>query len=203
MLHDIEIYNYKGEFIMFVLNTETEQVEWCACNYRTYADLESDFNEIINLTTLEELHSFKATLPNDTHTVLCMQELKYHADVVRRALHNKQDDYMYDFNQLFFDDVPNRKIKTVVYKLGENSYSLVALNSAGTPIWCHGGYRGHIQVMKDVRLLQELDDEEQIKLLPGCGIELHSITDYYSSTENYCKYLEQGAMSGQIIRIEF
>lgn len=144
MLHDIEIYDYKGEWIAFILNSETSEVEWCACNYRTYGDLDDDLNEIRNLTTLEELHSFKATLPNDTHTALCMQELKYHADLVRRALHNKQDKYMYDFNQLFFDDVPNRKIKTVAYKLGENSYSLVALNSAGTPIWCHGGYRGNI-----------------------------------------------------------
>ena len=49
------------------------------------ADLDDDLNEIRNLTTLEELHSFKPTIPNDKHTADCMKELKYKADVVRRA----------------------------------------------------------------------------------------------------------------------
>lgn len=47
--------------------------------------------------------------------------------------------------------------------MGDNAFSLIALNRAGIPIWCRAGYRGHIKIMQDVRMLQGIDNEEIIK----------------------------------------
>lgn len=86
MLRYVEIYNYCGEWIMFIVNPDTDEVEWCACNYRTFDDLCDDLEEIRRMMTLDELHYFKPTLKHDTDTLSFNKELRMNADTIRRAL---------------------------------------------------------------------------------------------------------------------
>ena len=199
MLRDLEIYNYHGEWIVFVTNPDTGHVEWCACNYRIYTDMMEDIENIRDMTLTRELKSYEPTIPHDEETLKRNEELINKKDGVRVALWKNQAKYLHEFDQLFFGDLPERKIKIIAYKVGDNAFSLIALNRAGIPIWCRAGYRGHITIMQDIRMLKEINNEEIIKNLPRCSV----VKGFNDNMREYYCYLENSAMSGQIIRIEF
>lgn len=75
MLRDLEIYNYHGEWIVFVIKPDTDHVEWCACNYRSYMDIEEDIENIRDMTLTRELKSYEPTIPHDGETLKHNEEL--------------------------------------------------------------------------------------------------------------------------------
>lgn len=208
MLRYVEIYLYRGEWIMFIVNTDTDEVEWCACNYRLFDDLCDDLEEIRGMMTLDELHFFKPTLKQDIDTLSANKELRMNADMIRRALWHKQNKYLHEISELFFEEPRKQDIRIIVYNNNTVNFSVVVLNRDNEPIWAHEGYRDFRRVAESIRRIQKLSDAgRDISRLVGCGIEygdkLYPITYFFNSIKKYYEHMEYCALCGQIIRIEF
>lgn len=176
MLRYVEIYKYEGEWIMLIVNPDTDEVVWCACNYRTFDDLCDDLEEIRRMMTLDELHSFKPTLKQDTDTLSLNKVLRMNADTVRRALYHKQNKYLHEISELYFEESHEKDIQIVVYNNNTVTFSIVVLNCDNKPIWIHGGYRDFRKVMLDVRRIQELADSgHDVERIKGYGIECGNV----------------------------
>lgn len=208
MLRYVEIYNYCGEWIMLIVNPDTYGVEWCACNYRIFDDLCDDLEEIRRMMTLDELNSFKPTLKQDTDTLSANKELRMNADTIRRALCHKQNKYLHEISELFFEEPRKQDISIIVYN-NTVTFSVVVLNHDNEPIWIHGGYRDFRKVMLDVRRIQELADSgHDVEMMKGYGIEcdngLRPATDFFlSGAYGYYNYLELCVRLGHLVKVIF
>lgn len=209
MLRYVEIYLYRGEWIMLIVNPDTDEVEWCVCNYRTFDDLCDDLEEIRRMMTLDELHSFKPTLKQDTDTLSANKELRMNADTIRRALWHKQNKYLHEISELFFEEPGKRDISIIVYNNNTITFSVVVLNHDNKPIWIHGGYRDFRKVMTDIRYIEYLADiGHEIRGLSGYGIEcdgvLHPAIDFFiNGAVGYYEYLELGVRLGQLVKVVY
>lgn len=206
MLRYVEIYNYCGEWIMLIVNPDTYDVEWCACNYRTFDDLCDDLEEIRCMITLDELRTFKPTLKQDTDILSHNKELMRNANVVRRALWHKHNKYLHEISEIFFEDESHeRDIQIIVYNNNAVNYSIIVLNCDNVPIWMHEGYRYFGKVMFDVRRIQHMADiGHDISKLDGCGIEcanrLYPVNCFFNE---YYECMKYNVRLGQLVKVHF